>query len=73
MVLAVTGDVVLEARPWPRGQILLPWSWPWPGDLWRWPWPRESIDIQLQSQCIDNQFLASSSNLHKLIIVIIIN
>jgi len=40
-----TSDVVLEARPWPRGYILWPWpSWdllPWPGRTRSWPWPRE--------------------------------
>ena len=40
---ATSSDVVLEARPWPRGQILRPWprdSWPWPRRSRPWPWTR---------------------------------
>ena len=36
-------DVVLKARPWPRGQIFGPW--PWLRDLWLWPSSRRSQDV----------------------------
>jgi len=36
-------DVVLKARPWPRGQIFGPW--PWLRDFWLWPSSRRSQDV----------------------------
>jgi len=54
-----SSDVVLEARPWPRGQFL--WSWPWPRDY--------GLGLGLEDpglgfeSCINN-FLPSPSNSH---------
>jgi len=68
LVFACSSDVVLDARPRPRG-ALRPifiglalhrdqWPWPWPRDQWPWPWPwpQTSLALALKAACIDNFF-----------------